>query len=225
MFNILIVEDNADMRELFCTVLSGHGYNSIPASNGIEALEIMDREYIDLIVADIMMPHMDGYELTQALRDAGYTLPVLMVTAKDQFDDMQRGFRAGTDDYMIKPINVKELVLRVEALLRRAKISSEKQIVVGSTILDYDALTVTLHGEEIILPQKEFYLLYKLLSYPNKIFTRQQLMDEIWGMFSETDERTVNTHINRLRDKFFDCKDFEIVTVRGLGYKAVKKVE
>ena len=168
---------------------------------------------------------MNGYELTQSLRDAGYDLPILMVTAKDQFDDMQKGFRAGTDDYMIKPINVKELVLRVEALLRRAKISSEKKIVIGSTVLDYDALTVTLHGKESILPQKEFYLLYKLLSYPNKIFTRQQLMDEIWGMFSETDERTVNTHINRLRDKFSDCKDFEIVTVRGLGYKAVKKVE
>ena len=150
-------------------------------------------------------------------------LPILMVTAKDQFDDLQKGFRAGTDDYMIKPINVKELVLRVEALLRRAKIQSEKRIIVGNTILDYDALTVTIHGEETILPQKEFYLLYKLLSYPNKIFTRPQLMDEIWGMFSETDERTVNTHINRLRDRFADCTDFEIVTVRGLGYKAVKR--
>lgn len=225
MFNILIVEDNADMRELFCTVLTERGYNSIPASDGIDALKIMDKTYIDLIVADIMMPNMDGYELTKSLREANYNLPILMVTAKDQFDDMQKGFCAGTDDYMIKPINVKELVLRVEALLRRAKISSEKKIVIGSTILDYDALTVTLHGKETILPQKEFYLLYKLLSYPNKIFTRQQLMDEIWGMFSETDERTVNTHINRLREKFSDCNDFEIITVRGLGYKAVKKVE
>ena len=158
-------------------------------------------------------------------RAAKMDLPVLMVTAKDQFDDMQKGFRAGTDDYMIKPINVKELVLRVEALLRRAKIQSEKKITVGNTVLNYDALTVTIHGEETILPQKEFYLLYKLLSYPNKIFTRPQLMDEIWGMFSETDERTVNTHINRLRERFSDCKDFEIVTVRGLGYKAVKKVD
>lgn len=225
MFNILVVEDNADMRELFCTVLSDSGYHAIPAVDGMDALEIMDKEFIDLIVADIMMPNMDGYELTKSLRDAGYNLPILMVTAKDQFDDMQQGFCVGTDDYMIKPINVKELVLRVQALLRRAKISSEKKIVVGTTILDYDALTVTLNGVETILPQKEFYLLYKLLAYPNKIFTRQQLMDEIWGMFSETDERTVNTHINRLRDKFSDCKDFEIVTVRGLGYKAVKKVE
>lgn len=225
MFNILVVEDNTDMQELLCTVLTDNGFHCFPANDGMEALEIMEKEYIDLIVADIMMPNMDGYELTRSLRDADYGLPILMVTAKDQFDDMQKGFRAGTDDYMIKPINVKELVLRVEALLRRARISSEKKIVIGSTVLDYDALTVTLHGKESILPQKEFYLLYKLLSYPNKIFTRQQLMDEIWGMFSETDERTVNTHINRLRDKFSDCNDFEIVTVRGLGYKAVKKIE
>lgn len=223
MFKILVVEDHDDMRELFCTVLSDHGYRSIPAPDGVKALEIMEKEYIDLIVADIMMPRMDGYELTKTLRQANYSLPILMVTAKEQFDAMQKGFSSGADDYMIKPINVKELVLRVEALLRRARISAEKKIVMGSTVLDYDALTVTLNGKETLLPQKEFYLLYKLLSYPNKIFTRQQLMDEIWGMFSETDERTVNTHINRLRDRFSDCNDFEIVTVRGLGYKAVKK--
>lgn len=223
MFNILVVEDNADVRELFCTVLTDSGYRCIPATDGQNALDVMEREYVDLIVADVMMPVMDGYELVRALRAARQELPVLMVTAKDQFEDMRQGFRAGADDYMVKPINVKELVLRVEALLRRARISSEKRIVVGSTVLDYDALTVTLHGKETILPQKEFFLLYKLLSYPNKIFTRPQLMDEIWGMFSETDERTVNTHINRLRERFSDCEDFEIVTVRGLGYKAVKK--
>ena len=225
MFNILVVEDNADMRELFCTVLADGGYRAVPAMDGADALRIMEKEYIDLIVADIMMPNMDGYELTKALRDARYDLPILMVTAKNQFEDMKKGFRAGSDDYMVKPVNVNELLLRVEALLRRARISSEKKIVVGGTVLNYDALTVTRNGEESILPQKEFYLLYKLLSYPNKIFTRQQLMDEIWGMFSETDERTVNTHINRLRERFSDCKDFEIVTVRGLGYKAVKKVD
>ncbi len=222
MFNILVVEDNADMRELFCTVLEASGYETFPAADGLEALDVIDKKYIDLIVADIMMPRMNGYELALALRDAGYTIPILMVTAKDQFDDMRQGFRAGADDYMIKPINVRELVLRVEALLRRAKISSEKMITVGNTVLNYDALTVTLDGVETILPQKEFYLLYKLLSYPNKIFTRQQLMDEIWGMSTETDERTINTHINRLRDRFSSCEDFEIVTVRGLGYKAVK---
>lgn len=225
MFNILVVEDNADMRELLCTVLSDGGYNALSAADGEEALAVMDKEYIDLIVADIMMPNMDGYELTRTLRDSGYQLPILIVTAKSQFEDMKKAFRAGTDDYMIKPINVNELLLRVEALLRRARISAEKKIAIGSTVLNYDALTVTRNGEESILPQKEFYLLYKLLSYPNRIFTRQQLMDEIWGMFSETDERTVNTHINRLRDRFSDCTDFEIVTVRGLGYKAVKKSE
>lgn len=223
MFNVLVVEDNADMRELFCAVLIGAGYRTFPAVDGANALEIMERKYVDLIVADIMMPNIDGYELTKVLRQAKYDLPILIVTAKDQFEDMQKAFRAGIDDYMIKPINVNELVLRVEALLRRAKISSEKKITIGKTVLNYDALTVTVNGKESILPQKEFYLLYKLLSYPNKIFTRQQLMDEIWGMFSETDERTVNTHINRLRDKFSNCNDFEIVTVRGLGYKAVKK--
>ncbi len=223
MFTVLVAEDNADMRELFCTVLADAGYKCVPACDGREALEAMDREYVDIVIADIMMPNMDGYELVGALRESGCDVPVLIVTAKDQFEDMQRGFRTGGDDYMIKPINVRELVLRVEALLRRAKISSEKKIVVGTTVLDYDALTVTVHGVESILPQKEFYLLYKLLSYPNKIFTRPQLMDEIWGMFSETDERTVNTHINRLRERFSDCEDFEIVTVRGLGYKAVKK--
>lgn len=222
MFNILIVEDNADMRELFSTVLSDAGYHTFDAVDGMDALNIMEKEYIDLIIADIMMPNMDGYELTASLRDAHYDLPILIVTAKDQFTDMQRAFRAGTDDYMVKPINVNELLLRVEALLRRAKISSEKKIVTGDTVLNYDALTVTRNGVESTLPQKEFYLLYKLLSYPGKIFTRQQLMDEIWGMFSETDERTVNTHINRLRDRFSACDDFEIVTVRGLGYKAVK---
>lgn len=225
MFTILVVEDNADMRELFCTVLSDSGYRCLSAADGLEALGVMEKEYVDLIVADIMMPEMDGYELTRAVRSSDRELPILIVTAKDQFDDMQKGFRSGADDYMIKPINIKELVLRVEALLRRARIQSEKRITVGNTVLDYDALTVTIHGKETILPQKEFYLLYKLLSYPNKIFTRPQLMDEIWGMFSETDERTVNTHINRLRERFSGCEDFEIVTVRGLGYKAVKKHE
>ena len=222
MFNILVVEDNKDMCELFCTVLTDAGYRCVSAGDGMEALDVMEKQYIDLIVADIMMPNMNGYELVHNLREAKYEIPILMVTAKDQFEDMQKGFRIGCDDYMVKPINVKELVLRVEALLRRARISNEKKIVIGRTVLDYDALTVTIHGEETILPQKEFYLLYKLLSYPNKIFTRPQLMDEIWGMFSETDERTVNTHINRLRERFSDCDDFEIITVRGLGYKAVK---
>lgn len=225
MFTVLVAEDNADMRELFCTVLTDSGYHALPASDGQQALDIMENEYVDIIIADIMMPRMNGYELIRAIRGAKMDVPILIVTAKDQLSDMETGFHVGGDDYMIKPVNVRELVLRVEALLRRARISSEKRIVVGSTVLDYDALTVTTCGKETTLPQKEFYLLYKLLSYPNKIFTRPQLMDEIWGMFSETDERTVNTHINRLRDRFGDCPDFEIVTVRGLGYKAIKKTE
>lgn len=225
MFHILVVEDNPDMRELFCTVLADSGYDCAAAADGREALAALEREYIDLIVADVMMPGMDGFEMTRQLRQARCEIPVLIVTAKGQFEDMQAGFRAGGDDYMVKPVNVKELVLRVEALLRRAKIYSDKKITFGSTVLDYDSLTVTTGGQSTTLPQKEFYLLYKLLSYPNKIFTRPQLMDEIWGVLSETDERTVNTHINRLRERFAGCGDFEIVTVRGLGYKAVKKVE
>lgn len=225
MFNVLVVEDDADVRELFCTVLSDGGYNVFSAKDGMDALDVIDKEYIDVIVADLMMPNMDGYAFTKSLREAKYEIPILIVTAKDQYEDIEKGFKVGCDDYMIKPVNVKELLLRVDALLRRAKISNEKKITVGSTVLNYDALTVTIHGKETILPQKEFFLLYKLLSYPNKIFTRPQLMDEIWGMFSETDERTVNTHINRLRERFADCPDFEIVTIRGLGYKAVKKGE
>ncbi len=225
MFTILVAEDNGDMRELFCTVLAEAGYRCVPAVDGLDALRKMEREFVDLIVADIMMPGMDGYELTRMLREAKCEIPILMVTAKDQFYDLQKGFKSGADDYMVKPVNVRELVLRVEALLRRARISSDKKILVGSTELDYDSLTVRTGDKEKVLPPKEFYLLYKLLSYPNKIFTRPQLMDEIWGMDSETDERTVNTHINRLRERFADCPDFDIVTVRGLGYKAVKNIE
>lgn len=225
MLNILVVEDDVDMRELFCTVLQDSGYHVLAAKDGLDALEIMDKEYIDLIVADLMMPNMDGYTLIKSIRNAKYEMPILIVTAKDQYEDMEYGFRIGADDYMIKPINIKELLLRVEALLRRAKISNEKKIMIGNTLLNYDALTVTTNGVETTLPQKEFFLLYKLLSYPNKIFTRPQLMDEIWGMFSETDERTINTHINRLRERFQDSPDFEIITIRGLGYKAVKKGE
>ncbi len=224
MFNILVVEDDIKLNKLFCTVLSHNDYRTFSAADGEEALKILDKEYIDLIISDIMMPNMDGYELTQALRDAEYSLPVLMITAKEDFKDKQKGFLVGTDDYMVKPINVNEMVLRVGALLRRAKIVNVRKIDFGTTVLDYDSLTVIVGSDEALLPQKEFYLLYKLLSYPNKIFTRQQLMDEIWGMDSETDERTVDVHINRLRDRLKNCEDFQIITVRGLGYKAVKRI-
>ena len=223
MFNILVVEDDMKLRNLFCTVLLNNGYCAIPAESGLAALKILDTEYVDLIISDIMMPGMDGYELIETLRVSGYTLPILSITAKERFEDKQRGFLAGTDDYMVKPIDVNEMVLRIGALLKRARISTERKIICGKTVLNYDALTVTFNGEELLLPQKEFYLLYKLMSYPNKIFTRQQLMDEIWGVDSQSDERTVDVHINRLRERFKDCDDFQILTVRGLGYKVVKQ--
>ena len=222
MFHVLVVEDDAKLRSLFCTVLANSGYLALPAPDGEQALSILDSEYVDLIISDIMMPGMDGYELIDRLRDSGFTIPILIITAKEAFEDKQRGFLAGADDYMVKPIDVNEMILRVGALLKRARIATEKRIVCGNTTLNYDALTVTVEGQETLLPQKEFYLLYKLLSYPNKIFTRQQLMDEIWGMDSTTDERTVDVHVNRLRERFKTCDDFLIQTVRGLGYKAVK---
>lgn len=223
MFHILVVEDDAKLRSLFCTVLTNNGYMAIPAESGEKALALLDTEYIDLIISDIMMPGIDGYELIKTLRDNGFTMPILIITAKERFEDKLRGFQAGTDDYMVKPIDVNEMILRVGALLKRAKIATERRIVCGNVTLDYDALTVAVNGDETLLPQKEFYLLYKLMSYPNKIFTRQQLMDEIWGIDSTTDERTVDVHVNRLRERFKDCNDFIIMTVRGLGYKVVKK--
>ena len=222
MFKILIAEDDRELCQLFHRVLSNNGYQTICVSDGKQALDVLDRGYIDLIISDIMMPNMDGYELVSSLRDSGNGIPVLMITAKDTFYDMQRGFSSGTDDYMVKPIDVNEMVLRVGALLRRAKMISDRKQVIGNTVLEYDSMTVTSDGKSMVLPQKEFMLLYKLTSYPGRIFTRQQLMDDIWGLDSETEPRTVDVHINRLRDRFRDNKDFEIVTIRGLGYKAVK---
>ena len=222
MFKILIAEDDRELCQLFHRVLSNNGYQTICVSDGKQALDVLDREYIDLIISDIMMPNMDGYELVSSLRDSGNGIPVLMITAKDTFYDMQRGFSSGTDDYMVKPIDVNEMALRVGALLRRAKMISDRKQVIGNTVLEYDSMTVTSDGKSMVLPQKEFMLLYKLTSYPGRIFTRQQLMDDIWGLDSETEPRTVDVHINRLRDRFRDNKDFEIVTIRGLGYKAVK---
>ncbi len=223
MFNILVAEDDKELRHLFCTVLEKKGYLCVPAENGEEALEILDREYIDLIISDIMMPKMDGLTFIKTLRNADYNQPVLIITARDSYDDMEIGFKSGTDDYMVKPINVNEMVLRVGALLKRAKINNERKLTIGNTLLEYDSLTVKNGTKEEALPQKEFMLLFKLISSPNHIFTRQQLMDEIWGMDSESDMRTVDVHIGRLRERFKNNNDFEIITVRGLGYKAVKK--
>ena len=218
----MVVEDNSNVRKLMEAVLFENGYNPILAIDGLEALDVLEKQHIDLIVLDIMMPNMDGYELTKVLRGTGYDLPILMVTAKESPADIKKGFIIGVDDYMVKPIDFEEMILRIGALLRRSKIASEKRLIIGRTELIYDELTIKQEGNTEMLPQKEFMLLFKLLSYKNKIFTRRQLMDEIWGLDSDTDERTVDVHINRLRERFRDNEDFEIVTIRGLGYKAVK---
>lgn len=223
MFNIMVVEDDKNTRRLMETVLIQNGYNVIPACDGEEALELMDKKQTDLIVLDVMMPGIDGFQFTRMLRENNCDTPILMVTARETHADKREGFLAGTDDYMVKPVDEEEMLLRINALLRRAKIASERCIVVGSTKLSYDSMTVEQNGESAELPQKEFMLIFKLLSYQNKVFTRRQLMDELWDMDSETDERTVDVHINRLRERFKNNKDFEIITVRGLGYKAVAR--
>lgn len=223
MFKILIAEDDRELRQLFQHVLVKNGYTVTGVSNGAEALEVIDAGYYDLIISDIMMPKVDGYELVRAIREAGQNTPVMMITAKDAFDDMRLGFLSGTDDYMVKPVNVNEMVLRVSALLRRAQMTSEHRQVIGNTVLECDSLTVRSSGESMTLPQKEFMLLYKMVSFPGRIFTRQQLMDEIWGYDSDTDTHTVDVHIGRLRERFRGNTDFRIVTMRGVGYKVVKQ--
>lgn len=224
MFHILIVDDDKNTRILMQAVLEAENYVVSMASNGEEALSIIDSQHIDLVILDIMMPKMNGYELTQILRDAQNDIPILMVSAKQLPADRKKGFLVGTDDYMTKPVDEEEMLLRIKALLRRAKIVNDRKIEIGDVVLDYDSLTVSKNGETQELPQKEFLLLYKLLSYPEKIFTRIQLMDEIWGADSETGWETVTVHIGRLRKRFEGWEEFEIQSVRGLGYKAVKKV-
>ncbi|MHC5372411.1 response regulator transcription factor [Enterococcus sp. LJL120] len=224
MITILIVEDDENLNALYQSVLKTAGFKILSANNGEEALTVLEEHHVDLIITDIMMPEMDGFELAKELRQSGFELPILVITAKESYEDKRKGFGIGVDDYMVKPIDVNEMVLRVEALLRRARIAHEKELAVGKTLLNQETYEVT-KGEQVTeLPQKEFLLLYKLLSYPNKIFTRQQLMEEIWGMDTDTLERTVDVHVKRLRDKFADSDDFEIITIRGLGYKAVQKI-
>ncbi len=223
MFNILVVDDNKNTRQLFKAVLENEKYTVFTAENGEDALLVMDREHIDLVILDIMMPKMDGYEFTKILRENDNSLPILMVSAKQLPSDKQKGFLVGTDDYMTKPVDEIEMLLRIKALLRRAKIVSERRIVIGEVILDYDSFTVSKGNDVQELPQKEFLLLYKLLSYPGKIFTRIQLMDEIWGAESDTGWETVTVHIGRLRKRFEGWDEFQIESIRGLGYKAVKK--
>ena len=220
MFSILVVEDNEVLNEMISTKLKLENYDVYSVFDGEEALNALEHEHIDLIISDIMMPGIDGYELTKSLRDINSTIPILMISAKNQIEDMEKGFSAGTDDYMVKPINMQEMTFRVKALLRRSQIANEKKLKVGSTVLDYDALTIKTKENIYDMPPKEFFLLFKLLSSPNKIFTRMELMDEIWGMDTDIDDRTIDSHIKKLRRKFEDCSDFEIVTVRGLGYKS-----
>ena len=224
MFRILVVDDDKHTRMLLRAYLEGENYTVLTAENGEDALAVMDQEYVDLVVLDVMMPKMDGYSFTRLLRESNNNLPILMISAKQLPEDRKKGFLVGTDDYMTKPIDEEELLLRIKALLRRAKIAAERKIVIGDVTLDYDSLTVRRPGEEMELPQKEFLLLYKLLSYPGKIFTRIQLMDEIWGAKSSSGWETVTVHIGRLRKRFQDWPEFELEAVRGLGYKAVKRI-
>ncbi len=224
MFHILVVDDDKNTRMFLSAVLENAGYTVYTACDGVDALRVMDGEHIDLVVLDIMMPKMDGYEFTRILRESDNNLPILMVSAKQLPADKHKGFLVGTDDYITKPIDDEEMLYRIKALLRRAKIASERRIELGEVVLDYDSLTVTRAGEIYELPQKEFMLLYKLLSYPGKIFTRIQLMDEIWGTESDTGWDTVTVHIGRLRKRFEGWTEFSIESVRGLGYKAVKKI-
>lgn len=224
MFRILVVDDDKNIRLYLQVTLEEEGYEVFTAENGEDALSVMDHEYIDLVIVDIMMPKMNGYEFTRVLRETNNNLPILMVTAKQLPEDKKQGFLVGIDDYMTKPIDEEEMLLRIKALLRRAQIANERKIRLGDVILDYDALTVKRNEEIQELPQKEFQLLYKLLSYPGKIFTRIQLMDEIWGAESDTGWETVTVHIGRLRKRFQNWPEFEIESVRGLGYKAVKKI-
>ena len=221
MVNVLVVEDNIDLRQLIALRLGRVGYHVFQAGNGVEALEVLDHNSIHIMVVDIMMPDMDGYQFTKAVRDTGITTPIIIVTARESLEDKRTGFQAGADDYMVKPIDIDELILRIEALLRRANISDERVLNIKDCVISEESLTVTYGGQTLELRQKEFRLLYMLLSYPGKIFTRHALMDEIWGYDNESDPRTVDVHIKRLRENVAHIPYFEIQTVRGLGYKAV----
>ncbi|MFL2129468.1 MAG: response regulator transcription factor [Ruoffia tabacinasalis] len=220
MTKILIIEDDLELANMFQSVLEHADYDVKTVGNGVLALDYLDKEYVDLIITDIMMPEMDGYEFAESMRQIGDEVPILVISAKDDYEDKKLSFRIGVDDYMVKPIDVKEMVLRVEALLRRSKIANSRHLIIGDTTLNQDNFSVTTGDDVSSLPQKEFLLLQKLLSYPDKIFTRQQLMDQIWGLDTQTDERTIDVHIKRLRDRFSDNEDFKIMTIRGLGYKA-----
>ena len=221
MPKILVVEDDIDLNNLIRTVLESKGHTVFSSKNGREALDALDSANIELIISDIMMPQMDGWALLNDVRQANMKMPVLLITAKGSYDDKNRGFTSGADDYMVKPIDIKELVLRVNALLRRSKIANERQLKIADVTLDAETLQVTKGEDAYTLSPKEFNLLFKLLSYPGRVFTRFEIMSEVWGYDSESDEKTINVHISKLRTRFEGWPEFEIATVRGLGYKAI----
>lgn len=221
MFNVLVVEDDKNLKKLMVTYLKRNNYTVFEANNGIHALDIIDKQYIDLVISDVMMPEMDGFELLNELRTSNYEIPIMLITAKGDISDKKQGFILGADDYMVKPVDMEEMILRVSVLLKRIKSANTRKIVIGDLVIDYDQLNVTKHGKVYNLAQKEFYLLYKLISTPNTIFSRQELIEEIWGLESESEYRTVDVHIKRLREKLSDLNEFEIVTVRGAGYKVI----
>lgn len=223
LFNILVADDQPNIRRLYQHTLEKNGYRVFTAENGENALAVLEKEHVDVVILDVMMPKMDGFSCLKLIRDAGMTMPVLMITAKDGAEDKRRSFLLGTDDYMVKPVDEIEMLLRIKALLRRSRIAEEQRLVIGGTELVYDSFSVIKNGEAMVLPRKEFQILFKLLSFPGKTFTRQSIMNEFWAMDSDSEARTVDVHINRLRERLGDNDDFEIVTVRGLGYKAVKK--
>ena len=225
MFKILVVEDDKNLKKLIKITLTKENYTVYEASNGEDALEMLDTNYVDLIISDIMMPEMNGYELIRELRASKYKMPIMLITAKDSIEDKKEGFLLGADDYMVKPVNLEELILRTKVLLRRSKLADEKQIKIGKLTLNYNQMTVTREKEEYFLAQKEFLLLYKLLSNTDKIYSRQELIEEIWGMDNESDYRTVDVHIKRIREKMCNVNEFEIITARGMGYKAIIKGE
>lgn len=222
MFKLLVIEDNLDLQELFIKTLQKNNYHTFGAESAEQALKLLETEYIDLIITDVMLPGMSGFELIHMLRESQSNIPAMIITAKSDIADKQIGFTSGADDYMVKPIDLKEMLLRVSALLRRAKSVSDRKLTFGKTVLEYDIWTLTDENGTQVLPQKEFQLLYKMLSYPGQIFTRQQLLDDVWGG-TQGDSHTLDVHISRLREKIKANTDFEIVTIRGLGYRAVKK--
>ncbi|WP_336783644.1 response regulator transcription factor [Paenibacillus illinoisensis] len=223
MFKVIVAEDDDVIRQAYSKILVKNGYHVLEASNGEQVLSLLEHTNVDIIISDIMMPRIDGYELLTTLREFGYIMPVLMITAKDDFVDLQKGFRLGADDYMVKPININEMLVRVQALLRRSQMISDRKFSIGGTTFEYDSYMVYTAEDSQILPQKEFLLLYYLVCNCGRSFTRLQILDEVWGYNAQVESHTVDVHINRLRKRFANNPDFEIITIRGMGYKAVKR--